>query len=127
MALGMPARERLEAYAVKAFTTQHEFLLERTKRLGFGAGMVNLSIDDSRPVFTVDEVNDSRVRIRVHKWFRRLGVATSCRATDGTDAKKVLKLRTKHQAREHSEATWDTGGSWNNTRHRIGSLEETEP
>ena len=72
MALGMPARERLEAYAIKAFTTQHEFLLERTKQLGLGTGTINLSIDDSRPVFTVDEVNDSRVRIRVHKFFAGL-------------------------------------------------------
>jgi hypothetical protein len=116
--LGTPAREGPKANAVKTFTAQHELLLKGTQRLRLGTGTIDLSIDDSRPVFTVDEVNDSRVWVRVHIGFRRLGVATSRGTANGTDAKKGLELRTEHQTGEHGKAAWKARSSRDNTMDR---------
>jgi len=49
---------------------------------------MDLSIDDGRPIFAMDGVNDSRIRIRIYLEFGRLGEPPRGSNPDGTNAKK---------------------------------------
>ena len=49
---------------------------------------MDLSIDDGRPIFMMDGVNDCRVWIGIDLELDRLGVMPSCRNPDSADTKK---------------------------------------
>jgi hypothetical protein len=68
---------------------------ESGKRHRNGTGAVDLSIDDSGPIFFVNEVGNVGIRIWIHKNLGRLGVTTSRRDGDSAGSQEGLKLCTK--------------------------------
>jgi hypothetical protein len=91
----MPPRERLEANPIKTFAAKSELTRESRKRRRNGTGAVDLSIDDSGPVFFVNEVGNVGIRIWVHENLGRLGVTTGCRDGDSAGSQEGLKLCTE--------------------------------
>jgi hypothetical protein len=91
----MPPRERLEADPIKTFAAESKLTRESRKRRRNGTGAVDLSIDDSGPVFFVNEVGNVGIRIWVHENLGGLGVTTSCRDGDSAGSQEGLKLCTE--------------------------------
>jgi hypothetical protein len=91
----MPPRERLEADPIKTFAAEGKLSRESRKRRRNGTGAVDLSIDDSGPVFFVNEVGNVGIRIRIHENLGRLGVMTSRGNGDSAGSQEGLKLSTE--------------------------------
>jgi hypothetical protein len=80
--LSVPPRERLEANPIKTFAAKSKLTRESRKGRRSRTGVVDLSIDDSGPVFFVNKVSNVRIRIWIHENLGRLGVASSGRDGD---------------------------------------------
>jgi nucleoid-associated protein YgaU len=91
----MPPRERLEADPIKTFAAKGELARESRERRRNGTGAVDLSIDDSGPVFFVNKVGNVGIRIRIHENLGRLGVTTSRGNGDSAGSQEGLKLSTE--------------------------------